>query len=134
MKADQFAYWLQGHFEIGAAATGGLDDGLSADQVTCILNHASLVMKCDWQSPTSKTHHFVTWVRGLLSGFTDGLPNEQRDLMRCTLNDVFAHEIDPSFESGEVTHQLLQEFHDTGRPPQRPEGPGSLPTAQTFRC
>lgn len=43
MLARDFAYWLQGFFEINKA--GGMSVGLNIGQVTCIENHLNMVFK-----------------------------------------------------------------------------------------
>lgn len=45
MQSRDFAYWLQGYFEITSATSNREPDGLSVGQVEMIKNHLAMVFK-----------------------------------------------------------------------------------------
>lgn len=57
MKANEFCYWLQGFFEIGAAQ-GAPSESLKAPAVECIRAHLELVKAAD----PGHSNVFVAWL------------------------------------------------------------------------
>jgi hypothetical protein len=114
MKATEFAYWLQGYFEI----KGG-DAPLSNTQAQQILQKAKTV-KADATPVEVQSRSFVDYAAGML--FPASL-EEQPDKflsavtreLKTKLNDLFIHAIDPTLPGDQ---EKLRETHkpDDKRP------------------
>lgn len=131
MHAREFIYWIQGYFELGSL---GADSAtrLNEEQVTAVLNHIALVQKCDWEAPSSRAHHFVSWLIGMMGRDTsDGLSDFDIQTIRDKLNNIFYHEVDPSYTEGKPPGfaEMLQSCHDDGRPPS-----DFTPRTNVFKC
>lgn len=94
MKANEFAYWLQGFFEIN-----GSDAALTAAQAKAILAKTE---KVELAQGNPQTLAFVAYAKGSLSTASrvasDELLKVVTDDLKTKLNAVFVHEIDPSYE------------------------------------
>jgi len=100
MRTHEFAYWLQGYFELQENT-----NALTRKQAECIVRHAQLVTTVE----RTRTGNFVSWVRGVLqtAGMID---NEESngakfedfsasltELIRAELHECFKHEIDNKY-------------------------------------
>lgn len=114
MKAAEFAYWLQGYFEI----KGG-EEPLSNAQGQAILAKAKAV-KADAGTVEEKAHSFADYAAGLLFPIS---VEDQSDKflaavtkeLRTKLNDLFVHAIDPTLPGDQA---VLRNTHraDDKRP------------------
>jgi len=119
MKFDQFAFWLQGFFEITdhfsektlAQAKTRKDQFITAHQVECIKNHIQLHFECCLREDT-RPNQFICWLDGSLTYF-DYLPQPQQEALvleiRKRLNSLFEHVIDPQMPGDKKS---LQDIHD----------------------
>lgn len=109
MKHAEFAYWLQGAFEILEP------EYLTAKQAGIIIAHLNLVRKIE-----GSNNDFEMELRGMLEAAIMAM-NEVTtpvlDAIKEKLNGLFRHEIDPSYEGDP---QELQAIHD-GLKPDRPD-------------
>ena len=116
MKAVEFAYWLQGYFEIKDASThpinpfGMFEDELSRDQVTGLLEKAGTVQVGE-SAAEKKAGIFVEFVKTTLA----------KQPFRATataikekLHELFIHDIDPSYEGDQ---SVLGKLHKSGPEP-----------------
>jgi hypothetical protein len=125
MKATEFVYWLQGHFEID-----GTGKPLSDTQARQILDKATTV-KAGPDRVEQDSQSFVTYVQGLLFPVSEGLAGP--DYLKAAtkkltekLHDLFVHAIDPSYAGDRQPE--LQKVHDgqSGRPKAPPRDPPGL--------
>lgn len=118
MKAVEFAYWLQGYFEI----EGG-NAALSGNQLRQIAQKADKVAAGN-DAAEQSAKSYVDYVRGALSllpasGAVDtGMAEKLSGNMRTKLNDLFIHAIDPTIE-GDQKH-----FREVHRPDDKKPGGG----------
>jgi hypothetical protein len=113
MKAAEFAYWLQGYFEI----KGG-DTPLTNAQATQVLQRAKAV-KAGADTVEAQAHSFADYAAGLLFPVS---VEEQSDKflasvtkeLRTKLNNLFVHAIDPTLPGDQ---EQLRQTH-------RPENKG----------
>jgi len=114
MKAVEFAFWLQGYFEL----TGGADP-LTATQAQKIAQKAATV-KAGTGEAEAKANDYVAFAQGvlLMAGQTaDGAAlGFATQTLKSRLNDLFLHAIDPTMQGDQ---QQLRRTH-------RPEGGGGL--------
>lgn len=102
MKANEFCYWLQGYFEIGAAQ--GVEAGpLKVTAVECIKAHLALVLKVE----PDHTNVFVAWLSERLRNAPNHLDIAE---VRRFLGAQFQHAIDPGY-GGDQTE--LGKVHGT---------------------
>lgn len=112
MKAAEFAYWLQGYFEI----KGG-DAPLSNAQASQILQRAKAV-KADAGPVEAQAHSFADYAAGLLFPVSvedqsdKFLASVTREL-KTKLNDLFVHAIDPTLPGDQ---DQLRETHRPAKP------------------
>lgn len=114
MKAVEFAFWLQGYFEI----SGGTPE-LSGDQLRTISKKAETV-KAENSPAEQSAKSYVDYLRGALSLLPEGGPVDTGMAKNISanlqgkLNDLFVHAIDPSIQGDQ------QRFRDIHRPGSRP--------------
>jgi hypothetical protein len=114
MKAVEFAYWLQGYFEIE-----GSSSVLTQAQLSSIKERAEKVQASRDQVEL-QAKSFVDYVLGAISAVPARRDEQARATVsqniRQKLNDLFVHAIDPSY-SGDQTH--FNQTHNNGghRPP-----------------
>jgi hypothetical protein len=112
MKATEFAYWLQGYFEID-----GNDKPLSNAQAKKVLERAKSA-KSDGGAVDNKAQSFADYTAGALFPVTIEDQSEKflgtitREL-KSKLNDLFIHAIDPAIPGDQT------QFRNT----HRPDGP-----------
>jgi hypothetical protein len=114
MKAVEFAYWLQGYFEI----KGG-DAPFSNAQAQQVLEKAKAV-KAENGPAETQAHSFADYAKGLLFPVS---VEEQSDRflaaatkeLKTKLHDLFVHAIDPSVPGDQ---EPLRQTHrpDNGKP------------------
>lgn len=118
MKFDQFAYWLQGHFELGALTAGVYSRILTTAQARSIKAHIQLYLECASREEEN-LEPFICWLDGILT-YYDKLPEfEQESLvveLQKRLNNLFEHKIDPHMPGDK---NFLQDIHD-GETPKAP--------------
>jgi len=108
MKFDQFAYWLQGYFEI----TEG-EASLTTSQVSKIKNHILLHMECSHREKIDP-NTFICWLNGAITFYEDLPKEKQEELVKeinQKLNNLFIHKIDPKMPGDKDS---LQNIHDGG--------------------
>lgn len=106
MKATEFCYWLQGHFELGEQRAN-----LSDRQVKIVLAHLRMVDVHD--KTDGRSRQFCAWLKTTLEAFGEvelSAPQTQR--IKQLLSEVFLHEIDPGYPIAEV--EQLQQAHQQG--------------------
>ena len=114
MKAVEFAFWLQGYFEI----SGGAPE-LSGDQLRAIAKKAETV-KAENTPAEQAAKSYTDYVRGALSLLPEGGPVDTGMAVKISnnlqgkLNDLFVHAIDPSIQGDQ------QRFRDIHRPGRKP--------------
>jgi len=106
MKNAEFAYWLQGFFEI-QEASGNKVSVVSKEQLNIIRNHLNLTKEADQEYAD-----FILWADGFLTGHehsdeTD-LKGKKLVAFREELNKNFKHVLDNRFGDKET----LQKLHD----------------------
>ena len=110
MKATDFAYWLQGFFEISE-----YDPNLSKKQALQILEKAQSV-KAGTDPVETKVQNFVSYTQGVLTSLTYA-PKEENNLeflkkvtvdLKERLNNIFIHAIDPAVPGDQ---QQLRKTH-----------------------
>lgn len=117
MKARDFAFWLQGYFEI-----------LSTDAPLTIAQGRQVAEKLEQVDDTSddKVGKFAEFARGLMAA-VQSLPGEPQKeaalqgitpMLRKALNDVFLHAIDPTIKGEQ------QQLRRTHRPNDKDTPPG----------
>jgi hypothetical protein len=112
MKAIEFAYYLQGYFEIN-----GGEAGLTGAQAKTVLKKAESVTHGQGAAEEA-TQAFAAFTKGVL--FTAGRVNRPApelmkaitDDLKQRLNDLFVHAIDPTVPGDQTAH----------RKTHRPEG------------
>lgn len=119
MKFDQFAFWLQGHFELQdhfdssslAEAEHRKNQFLTTTQVGCIKNHIKLYFEC-CSRENLEPKPFICWLDGSLAYF-EKLPSPQQEELilelRKRLNNLFIHAIDSTLPGDK---ESLQDIHD----------------------
>ncbi len=124
MKFDQFAYFLQGYFEITGSVESRQEcpdcntqfstvtpSSLTASQVACIKNHIKLHLECALREEI-QPEPFICWLDGSLLYF-DKLPQEDQENLvleiKERLNNLFIHKIDPKMPGDK---ESLQDIHD----------------------
>lgn len=125
MKSTEFAYWLQGFFELNHLTEGtGLKDLiLQKGHYECIQDHINLVKTYE----SEKVMPFVHWLEGFIAGYlvsstTDDNNAEYTRAVNTTkeiqtrLGNLFAHEIDPSY--GKEKQEAMNKVHSGARPPR----------------
>jgi len=107
MKFDQFAYWLQGYFELRNDHCS-----LSLEQVSKICNHIKLVETCSKNEPI---HSMLGFLKGLLFQYEAASSNQRVAIaqkIQKELSELFKHEIDPKMEPDPKFREELQRIHD----------------------
>lgn len=137
MKANEFCYWLQGHFELKE----GVDNQFSPAQIECVGNHLALVEKVE-----GSLSGFPAWLHAAMDvqkrmespkGTVSSGDERFWGAVQRKLAEAFVHEIDPTY-GGDPAE--LQAIHDgkKKRPPwpHRPDtsGGGGLGSDTVFRC
>lgn len=117
MKHNEFCYWLQGYFEIGALEHNVTH--LGKDGLECVERHLALVEKVEGKKLTG----FAAWLGGFLAhaGCCDAKDVEK---IRARLAEEFQHVIDPSYGGDQ---DGLNAIHHGPRPP-------TLGDSVVFRC
>ena len=88
MLSVEFAYWLQGYFEISTTEI----KELSVSQVEMIHKHLDLVFKCD-KTPSA----FCLWFKGFLEAGDKPMKEKHVLILKAKLQGEFQHVIDPSY-------------------------------------
>lgn len=107
MKAQEFAYWLQGYFEIAEPAT------VELSKIEIIKKHLSLVFEFD--KVNSHIKNFCYRLSGMLAiQRINGqcLDEDTTALIKSELSSLFAHSIDPTY-GNEVVQNKLNQIHGT---------------------
>jgi hypothetical protein len=132
MKFDQFAYWLQGHFELQdhfsdetlANSKENKNQFLTGMQVDCIKNHIQLHFECV-KREKADPDPFICWLDGSLTYF-ENLPTTQQETLvvevKTRLNNLFIHKIDPKMPGDKKS---LQDIHDGKKTTDRRRPPRS---------
>lgn len=98
MREKDFCYWLQGYFELADLNGYGFING---KMIACIQKHLDLVKKYERDAPP-----FTSWVQGFVDavdiGDDENLPATLTEKLKGELENMFAHEIDGSYESGDT--------------------------------
>jgi hypothetical protein len=123
MNATEFAYWLQGYFEIKEAAD--TDGRLNADTIgTLSRSQAQAVLKMaesvkpGTSSIETQAQNFVMYAQGALSTIKFQTPTLEFLVattlnLKSRLNDLFLHAIDPALPGDQTVHR---EAHRPGKP------------------
>jgi hypothetical protein len=124
MKATDFAYYLQGFFEI----TGGAN-ALTETQAKNLFKKAESVEAGG--GAEAKAQAFVDYTKGILFAADQGLADPSylsaaTNNLRTKLNDLFVHAIDPSY-AGDQT-----QFGQIHKP--KPNAPGNDGPPYVVRC
>lgn len=110
MKAQEFAYWLQGYFEITQPAT------VESNKIDIIKKHLSLVFEFD--KVNSHIKNFCYRLSGMLALTRlneHGLDKDTTELIKSELSSLFIHSIDPTY--GDIKMQdKLNEIHKPSKP------------------
>lgn len=114
MKAAEFAYWMQGYFEIN-----GDGRSLTENQALLVLKKAESV-KAGSDAVEGKAQSSVSFAQGMLFPVSEGMVDEAflksaSQKMKNKLHDLFAHTIDPSYEGAQSDFNAI---HEGGRPPR----------------
>lgn len=111
MTERDFAYWLQGYFELYEAGYPGHPDNIegfvgafSAKQYECIKNHIALV-----KTTIKKPSPFLISIEALLEYDVPA--------MRRVLNAYFEHVIDPEHPNQDAANAAHNGGFLSGRPP-----------------
>ena len=142
MKSTDFAYWLQGFFELShlTEAPRPLELVLQKNHYECIQDHINLVKTYEGE----KVLPFVHWLEGFIAGYlvsstTDDSNTGYKQAVNTTkeiqtrLGNLFAHEIDPSYGKEKEKQEALNKAHNGPEVrPHRPHSGGS--SGITYRC
>ena len=118
MTSTNFAFWLNGYFELSQ----GKITGLSEKQIQIIKNHLNLVFETVKTPDQTKDISFCTWLNNFLEGAVATSASKKSinpnatQVIKNKLSEVFEHVIDPTFSSVEEVRKALQEIHDAGSP------------------
>lgn len=105
MKSTEFAYWLQGWFEIGEGPLV-----MSSRQKQIIRKHLDMVLKHD-----SSISPFCAWVDGVLTALGENdLDAEMLAKVQERLNNQFLHVIDKSYPAEQ--QKVLNIIHGNDSP------------------
>lgn len=99
MKADQFLYWLQGWFEIDEQQ---VPLTISQRKVLIIKKHIELCLKYEEINKSKSNEKLVLpiiAIKGIIESNHKGLSHEATLFIKQTLNQVFKHEIDLSYDN-----------------------------------
>ena len=97
MTSRDFAYWLQGYFEIAEPKV------LDVKATELVKRHLGLVFKYE-KKPTM---NFPIWLNGFLEiGKPDELNEAVLNIIKKELNSLFKHEIDPLYGDNIMQHEL----------------------------
>jgi len=103
MKAQDFCFWLQGYFELGDTPY------ILEYQVDIIQNHIKMVEIHD-PGNDGRSRQFCEWLKVTLSLYSKGnIPTGIVAAIKTTLDEVFLHEIDPSYPAEQ--QQELDQAH-----------------------
>jgi len=133
MKAQEFAYWLQGFFEISEPET------IEKSKAEMIKKHLDLVFEFD--KDNSHIKNFCYRLSGMLSVKTlagESLDEDTTQLVKSELSSLFAHVIDPTY-GDKATQDKLNGLHNTNtikpKPVKKPPyGNGGLGGFGIARC
>jgi hypothetical protein len=125
MNNINFAFWLQGFFELRSQP-----EPLTQNQVELIYSHLQLAKKVD-----GKLDSFGAWLEALLDLVKTGsakLDEKTMELITTKLGELFQHEIDPLYKDGEA----LNKIHKLIQRPPRPDNQGGWSGGKgtTYRC
>ena len=115
MKARDFAYWLQGYFEINGSASA-----LTQVQAVQVFDKATSVT-AGTDPVELKAQNFVSYTQGALSSVSYAAPTVDFLIaatadLKSKLNDLFIHAIDPSLPGDQaVNRQKHRPRLDDGR-------------------
>lgn len=116
MRAREFAFWLQGYFEIN-----GTDAALTPAQAKTVLAKAEKTDLSGADAADQKAAVFVSYAKGALASVNYVQPADQQsvlkgvtDKLRSDLNDLFIHAIDPTLPGDQQKHR------DAHRPADKP--------------
>lgn len=117
MKAVEFAYWLQGYFELSIGGVSVAPIILSEKQIQIIKNHLALVREVD------RDNSFTSWLNGILEAIELGLKIDEKATAKIQerLNSCFQHEIDTTYKGDP---KKLAEIHAGTLIPPQPQPPG----------
>lgn len=104
MKATNFAYWLQGYFELN-----GSDASLTEKQAKNLLQKAESVTRGQ-DKAEEQAQGFVEYTKGALLAVKQGvatpaLLNMVTNELKTKLNDLFIHAIDPTVPGDQQQHR-----------------------------
>ena len=102
MISREFAYWLQGYYELAKPTE------LDEEVTTLVKRHLELVLHWD-KAPGD----LILWLQGVLA-LTDPKKLDARvtKMIGNRLADIFQHVIDPSYTDDQQQQQLMQDIHD----------------------
>jgi hypothetical protein len=109
MQYRDFAYWLQGYFELTESTS------INQKQLQIIKNHINLTLKFNERNDhaiSSKAKDFVKWFDGFLFSYNENLIVSDIKPVADKLNSVFEHEIDASMPDKDGKLQITHDgFH-----------------------
>jgi hypothetical protein len=115
MKSDQFAFWLQGWFELEAPSRA------NAHRTSLIRAHLSMVFAHE-----RRPSEFCQWLRELFQHDNPPtLEEETLGAIRQQLSREFIHVIDPSYPAEQ--QPMLNAIHASGKPPVKMGKDGVTP-------
>jgi hypothetical protein len=104
MRSIEFAYWLQGYFEISEDVTE-----INERRLSIIKAHLSLVFEYD-KEPSK----FIHWLKGFLDGANhNSLTPELTDKVKKELHSIFKHVIDPSYTNDPKKQNEMNAIHNS---------------------
>ncbi len=113
MKSNEFAYWLQGFFELG----GGAISVLNNQQCIILKKHLEMVFKYE-KTPSS----FCLWLKGFLDSADIAcgdpaqldLDEDFINLIKAELHKIFKHEIDLTYGNSAIQNELNHIHNNQG--------------------
>ena len=123
MKATEFAYWLQGYFEINSASSsplgiggmGAWETGLSEDQAQAVMDKAATV-KVGQGPAEAQAGLFVAYAIKAFMGKSYEAGTAE---LKQKLHDLFVHAIDPSYEGDQTQLNQLHKPNGGNGPVMR---------------
>lgn len=104
MNSKDFAYWLQGYFELRTDSTSILTE----TQIKIIKQHLELVKVTD-----KKLQGFCAWLNTIFElldtlklSFNVSFNEELMKILSIKLNEEFKHVIDPTYSAQEVLNKI----------------------------
>ncbi len=107
MRAREFAFWLQGYFELS-----GPSGSLTVKQANDILTKLQKVDTTGTDAVDQKAAAYANFAKGALDAIGYVLPQDQQAVLagvtrklRADLDNLFVHAIDPSIPGDQQQHR-----------------------------